>query len=70
MHSLKLGHISKLYPRSLSNMVSFHPNSLVYDSGNCGILVEHIDIRALSRAGVRLGYTPDILTDAGEDTFR
>ena len=27
---------------------------------------EHVDIPALGKRGVRLGYTPDVLTDAGE----
>jgi hypothetical protein len=28
--------------------------------------VEHVDLHALYKRKVRLGYTPDILTDAGE----
>ncbi|EIM81974.1 uncharacterized protein STEHIDRAFT_161329 [Stereum hirsutum FP-91666 SS1] len=28
---------------------------------------EHVDLRAISRAGVRLGFTPDVLTDAVAD---
>jgi glyoxylate/hydroxypyruvate reductase len=29
--------------------------------------VEHVDLQALYRRKVRLGYTPDVLTDAGEN---
>ncbi len=28
-------------------------------------LSEHVDLNATYRRGVRLGYTPDVLTDAG-----
>lgn len=27
--------------------------------------IDHIDVSAVARRGVRLGYTPDVLTDAG-----
>lgn len=26
---------------------------------------EHIDLKAVAKRGIRLGYTPDVLTDAG-----
>ena len=29
-------------------------------------IAEHVDLHALYKRKVRLGYTPDILTDAGE----
>ena len=29
---------------------------------------EHVDLHALHKRKVRLGYTPDILTDAGESS--
>ena len=32
--------------------------------------VEHVDLHALHRRKVRLGYTPDILTDAGENNHK
>jgi hypothetical protein len=27
--------------------------------------IEHVDLSAIARYGVKLGYTPDVLTDAG-----
>lgn len=30
--------------------------------------IDHIDIKALQRRGIRFGYTPDILNDAGSLT--
>lgn len=27
--------------------------------------IEHVDLSAISQRGVKLGYTPDVLTDAG-----
>lgn len=26
---------------------------------------EHVDVQRLSQRGIKLGYTPDVLTDAG-----
>ena len=29
------------------------------------LVAEHVDLSAISQRGVKLGYTPDVLTDAG-----
>ncbi len=31
--------------------------------------IEHFDTSELSKRGVRMGYTPDVLTDAGAKAF-
>ena len=40
-----------------------------YASTSLIIYPEHCDLKALQRRGVRLGYTPDVLTDAGAYTL-
>jgi len=29
------------------------------------LIKEHVDLSALQKRGIKLGYTPDVLTDAG-----
>ena len=37
-----------------------------FDLHTSGPSIEHVDVPALARRGIRLGYTPDVLTDAGK----
>ena len=43
-------------------MIAFTFHSVQYKRS-----AEHVDLQALHRRKVRLGYTPDVLTDAGEN---
>ena len=61
---LQLDQILRLFLQCRLGMVSDY--SCLKIEGTDKPVIEHITLPGLHRRGIRLGYTPDVLTDAGQ----